>query len=214
MALARFQRMKRCLLVLICCWMGLPSTWAGEQKAILNVLPSLAELGPGWTTNQVAYLIDPLSQPSEIDYQSDPKTSGKLAGQREAMKTNGRTGCGMVYYGRGDLVMNSGLYRVTIQRWAEKRPLHNAWVTWKMNPSRVVRSCPAVGEDYFWVNEWWRETLLRHHLVFRRGLFHVLIEAGADSDVLQMVRLGEAIDRRIRQSAAANPKAISTGEKR
>jgi hypothetical protein len=180
-------------------------TAAADAKAVLDVAPSLAELGEGWTTNLVAFLIDPLSEPSEIDSRGDAKLSIELAGQREAMKTNGRTGCGMILYGRGDLVMNKGLYRVCVQRWSEIRPLHNIWVTWKMNPSRVVRDCPAIGEDLFWVNVWWRETVIAQDLVFRRGLFHVVIEAGPDSDSTPMVRLAQAIDAKIRGRPIPKP---------
>ena len=182
--------------------------WAGdlrgaEDKPLLEVAPTLAELGSGWTTNFVAYLLDPRSQPSEIDFQGNPATSARLEAQRLEMKTNGRTGCGLFIYGRGDVIMNSGLFRVYVQRWAQTRALHNHWVDWKMNPARVVRTTPAIGEDFFWTEEWWRETRVRQNLVFRRGLFQVTIEAGSESDSAAMVRLGQAIDARIKGRPAA-----------
>src|SRR5262249_38086455 len=151
--------------------------WTGvaalPERSVLDVVPSVTELGEGWTTNVVAYLIDARSQPPEIDYQNDPKVSLLLEAQRQAMTTNNRTGCGLVLFGRGDLVMNRGLYRVYIQRWNSKRALHNAWVGWKMNPNRVVRNNSPVGEDFFWIVDWWRQTPVEQDLVFRRGLFHV-----------------------------------------
>ena len=168
------------------------------EKAILDVAPSVSELGAGWTTNLVAYLLDPRSHPSEIDYRGDAESSPELGAQREVMKTNGRTGCGLVLYGHGNLIMNSGLYRVYIQRWSNRRSLHNHWVDWKMNPNRIVRDAPPVGEDSFWVNEWWRQTPVRQHLVFRQGLFHVVVEAGADADVAPMIRLGQVLEAKIR----------------
>lgn len=176
---------------------------AVEEKSILSIAPTVAELGEGWTTNLVAYLIDPSSHPSEIDYQGNPATSQRLESQRLEMRINGRTGCGLLFYGRGNLIMNSGLYRVYIQRWGNRRALHNEWVTWKMNPARVVHDMPHVGEDYFWIEEWWRQTRLRQNLVFRRGLFHVTVEAGAESDWAAMVRLAQAIDERIRSPRPA-----------
>jgi hypothetical protein len=169
-----------------------------EENAILDVAPSVSELGAGWTTSLVAYLLDPRSCPSEIDYHGDAESSPQLGAQREVMKTNGRTGCGLVLYGHGDLIMNSGLYRVYIQRWNNRRSLHNCWVDWKMNPNRIVRDTSPVGEDSFWVNEWWRQTLVRQHLVFRRGLFHVVVEAGAESDFAPMIRLAQVLDAKIR----------------
>jgi hypothetical protein len=174
-----------------------PKLHTPEEKAILDVAPSVSELGAGWTTNLVAYLLDPRSCPSEIDYHGDPASSPELGAQREVMKTNGRTGCGLVLYGHGNLIMNSGLYRVYIQRWNNRRSLHNCWVDWKMNPNRIVRDTSPVGEDSFWVYEWWRQTLVRQHLVFRRGLFHVVVEAGADSDFAPMIRLAQVLDAKI-----------------
>src|SRR5690242_18295578 len=105
---------------------------AAQEKAVLEVAPTLADLGPGWTTNIVAYLLDPLSKPSEIDYQHDVRDSALLEYQRDLMSRTSRSGCGMLLYGRGNLVMNSGLYRVHIQRWSNRRALHNAWVGYKM----------------------------------------------------------------------------------
>jgi hypothetical protein len=176
-----------------------------EEKAILDVVPSLSELGAGWTTNVVAYLLDPRSHPSEIDYHGDTESSPQLSAQREVMRTNGRTGCGLVLYGHGNLIMNSGLYRVYIQRWDNRRSLHNCWVDWKMNPNRIVRDTPPIGEDCFWVYEWWRQTLVRQHLVFRLGLFHVVVEAGAESDFAPMVRLGQVLDAKIRGRSIPEP---------
>ena len=151
---------------------------AAPEKAVLEVAPTLADLGSGWTTNIVAYLLDPLSHPSEIDYQHGVHDSPLLEYQRDLMSKTSRSGCGMLLYGRGNLVMNSGLYRVHIQRWSNRRALHNAWVGYKMDPTRVVRDTPPIGEDLFWTNDWWRETLVHRNLVFRRGLFHIVVEAG------------------------------------
>jgi hypothetical protein len=201
--------MTRCAVCLIVLLAWTATLAVAEEKAILSVMPTLAELGDGWTTNLVAYLIDPRSSPPEIDYQGNPATSPRLDSQRLEMRVNGRTGCGLLFYGRGNLTMNSGLYRVYIQRWNDRRALHNDWVTWKMNPARVVRDMPAVGEDYFWIEEWWRETRLRQNLVFRRGLFHVTIEAGADSDWSAMVRLAQVIDGKIRGKATVTPAATA-----
>jgi hypothetical protein len=192
---------KHAMKICTCFWIAflacLGCADAAQEKAVLEVVPSLAELGEGWTTNIVAYLLDPRSQPPEIDFKSEPAKSLRLTEQREAMKTNKRTGCGLILYGRGDLVMNRGLYRVYIQRWADSRSLHNSWVDFKMNPARVVRNHPAVGEDFYWTNDWWRETCVGQNLVFRRGLFHVVVEAGPESDDAQMVQLAQAIDAKI-----------------
>lgn len=190
------RSMKIGLLLLLSTGSFASTVW--EEKAVLEVVPTVVELGNGWTTNLVTYLIDPKSNPSEIDHKGDPATSAEIRDQREDMKTNGRTGCAMILYGRTNLVMNRGLFRVCIQRWNNTRSLHNAWAGWKMNPSRVVRPLRAVGEDVFWVNQWSRDTLVSQDMVFRRGLFHVTIQAGSESDPALIVRLGEAVDAKIR----------------
>jgi hypothetical protein len=153
----------------------------------------------------IAYLLDPRSHPSEIDYKGNVESSLLLGVQREVMKSNDRSGCALMFYGHGDLVMNRGLYRVYIQRWSSRRSLHNSWVRWKMNPDRVVRDLPPVGEDSFWVNEWWRQTLVRQNFAFRRGLFHVVVEAGAESDSGDLVQLAGVIDAKIRKSPTTLP---------
>src|SRR5262245_584238 len=58
---------------------------AVEEKPLLAVTPSAAELGGKWTTNVIAYLLDPRSQPPEIDYRGEASTSLFLAAQREVM---------------------------------------------------------------------------------------------------------------------------------
>jgi hypothetical protein len=177
---------------------GLVDLRAAEEKAVLEIVPTLSELGEGWTTNVVAYLLDPKSHPSEIDYRGKAETSPALFVQREEMKTNHRTGCALVLFGHGDLVENSGLQRVFIQRWDTRRSLHNEWVRWKMDPNRIVRTTPEIGEDYFWTQEWWRQTLVRQNFIFRRGLFHIVVEAGADTDPARMLRVATALDAKIR----------------
>ena len=197
--------MKRLCLILWVLLLDFAPTQAAAEKAVLEIAPSLSELGEGWTTNVVAYLLDPSSRPPEIDFQNDVTSSPLLEAQRQAMKGNERTGCGLLLYGRGDLIMNSGLYRVFVQRWSNTRALHNAWVDWKMNPDRVVRTHPPVGEDFFWVCEWWRQTPIRQNFVFRRGLFHVTIEAGADSDTAAVVQLAQVIDGKIKARPLPDP---------
>src|ERR1044072_2600625 len=114
------------------------------------------------------------------------------------MSTNNRAGCAMILYGNGYLVMNSWLHRVYIQRWDNTRSLHNSWVVWKMNPSRGVRPTPPLGEDFFWVDEWWRRTWVRQNLVFRRGLFSIVIESGAETDPAHMIQLAQVLDAKVR----------------
>jgi hypothetical protein len=169
------------------------SAQAAAEKAVLDVVPSLSEAGPAWTTNVMAYLLDPRSHPSEIDYRHDTKTSPMLALQRENMKKDGRNGFGIVLYGRGNMIMHQGLYRVYIYRWDNERALHNRWVDWKMTPARIVRSAPPVGEDCFWSDDG-----MFQEFAFRRGLFQVVMEADSSFQYRPIVQLAEVIDLKIR----------------
>jgi hypothetical protein len=173
---------------------GLVQARGAEEKAILDVAPTLAELGEGWTTNVVAYLLDPRSRPTEIDYhRDDPKSSPVLEIHRKQMAADGRTGYGMMLCGCSNTVANAGFCRVYIQRWGNTRTLHNRWVDWKMLPTRVLHAHPPVGEDSFW-----REDCMFQEFTFRRGLFHVCIEAGHGFDYRLLVHVAEIIDAKIR----------------
>jgi hypothetical protein len=186
------------------------SAKAVEERPILEIAPTLAELGPEWTTNQIAYLLDARSHPSEVDLY-DRTPSPVLEFHRAQMKKDGRTGYATIHYGRGNLVMNRGLYRVYIQRWSDKWTLQNRWIEWKMYPTRIVRPAPPLGEDCYW-----RDDGSFQDFVFRRGLFHVIVEAGSDSDYLPMIRLAEVINAKIAGRrlplAHAEPKVGGTDE--
>lgn len=179
---------------------------ASEVKPILTVVPSLSELGPTWTTNVIAYLLDPRSHPSEIDYRHDIKTSPMLALQRANMEKDGRNAFAIVLYGRGDMTVNQGWHRVYIYRWENRRALHNRWVDWKMNPARIVRSISTPGDDYYWTDDGFMQDF-----TFRRGLFHVSIEAGSLSDYRPIVRLAEVIDAKMRGKTVSK---VDAGDRR
>jgi hypothetical protein len=172
---------------------------AAEEKAILSVAPSLVELGPGWTTNLIACLLDPLSNPSEVDYFND-KPSRLLEFHREQMKKDGRTGYATIHYGQGNMVMNEGLYRVYIQRWADVRALRDRWFDWKMYPTRIARASRAIGIDSYW-----RDDGSFQEFCFRRGLFHVIVQGGSESAYSPMIRLAEVIDAKITGHSIPRP---------
>jgi hypothetical protein len=164
---------------------------AAEEKPVLDVAPTVSELGAGWTTNQVMYLLDPRSQSPEIDYLGR-NPSPVLEYHRQHMKKDGRTAYADIHYGRGNMVVNQGRYMVTIQRWGETRSLDKRWVDWKMNRNWIVRATATAGEDCFWTDDG-----MFQKFTFRRSLFHVVIEAGSASEYMPMLRLGQVIDAKI-----------------
>lgn len=162
------------------------------ERSLLELRPTLSELGPAWKTNYTAYLIDPRSDPPEITHQGNPKTDRFLQFQRERMPQDGRTGYGLFLYGTEDSSAN-GFYAVHIQRWSSARALHNRWVDLKMSPTRVLHDGPPVGEDCFW-----REDCMFQEFSFRRGVYSVVIEATVSRDYKNLWELGRAVDANLR----------------
>jgi hypothetical protein len=112
--------------LLLVCFCIAPAQ-AAQEKAVLDVAPSLTELGEGWTTNSIVSLLDPLSRPSGIAFKKQPDVKGMTNFLRTPPKTKGQMGWGRFHYGRGDLVLNRGLYFVSIQRWSNTNALEQAW---------------------------------------------------------------------------------------
>jgi hypothetical protein len=162
---------------------------AAADKSVLEIAPTLAELGNGWTTMETNHLIDPLCQPSELVKEGHPSPEKLLKSLRDMMKSTGRTGYLAMHYGYGDMVINRGGYRVSIQRWpsaedVDKDPVQQA--------ERVKRSPPNIGQEAYWT-----EGAMLHGLVFRRGQYRVVTECGPKSDHDNLVRLAEVIDAKI-----------------
>jgi hypothetical protein len=106
------------------------------------------------------------------------------------------------HYGRGDLVVNRGAYFVSVQRWTSTNALNTAWRQWRISSEGSLND--AIGEDAFWTR-----TERFHRLIFRRGLFHVVVECGPKSDHSQLLHLAEVIDAKIARSAAPGEPARS-----
>ena len=107
---------------LLLCWF--PTLLAAVDKPVLEIAPTLSELGKEWTTNQLVLLIDPLGKPPQIVCPGNPDPEGLLATFRQMMKSSGRTGYLRMHYGRGDLVVNQGAYHVYLQRWTNADALN------------------------------------------------------------------------------------------
>ena len=171
------------------CW-SLAEGQGAREKAILEVVPSLAELGDGWTTNAVVSLLDPLSRPWQIEGQTGGK--GQTNFLRTTPKTQNPMGWGRFCFGRGDMVLNRGAYFVSIQRWGETNALDKAWKGWETRPDYTLWRGPPIGEGCYWTQD-----DKFHGVTFRRGLFHVVITCGAQSDHSGLFRLAEVTDAKI-----------------
>jgi hypothetical protein len=179
------------LLALVIC---LGRTEAASERAVLEVAPSLGELGAGWTTNSIVALLDAKSQAPGTSSKrtADPKGKQTATLLRDTGGAKGQMGWVRMEYGRGDLVLNRGAYFVSIQRWGNTNALEKAWSGWKTRPDYMTWRGPAIGEACYWT-----EYEKYHGLTFRRGLFHIVVSCGSESEHSGLLRLAEVIDAKI-----------------
>jgi hypothetical protein len=163
-----------------------------EVKPVLDVAPTLAELGEGWTTNVIISVLDTQAQPAGAVSKRQVESRGMTNRVRATGKKAGRMGWVRIEYGRGDLVLNSGAYFVSIQRWANTNALEKAWRGWRTRPDYTAWRGPPIGEGCYWT-----EDEKFHGLTFRRGLFHVVITCGSQSDHAGLFELADVIDVKI-----------------
>jgi hypothetical protein len=162
---------------------------SASDKAVLDIAPTLAELGNGWTTNQIVFCIDPRSEPPEQVYPWHPDPKSLLNYLRQMMQFSGRTGCLRMHYGFGDLTVNQGAYHVYLQRWESPETLSDPSF---QESKRIDRPAPRVGQQAYW-----KRNDMCDGLVFRRDQYLVIIEFGSMSDYSKATRLAKVIDAKI-----------------
>lgn len=195
------HRMKRSAFgaVLLLSWATVAHS--ASDKSVLDIAPTLAELGNGWTTNQIVYLIDPRCEPPERTYPGHPDPKSLLDYLRQMMESSGRTGYLRMQYGFGDLTINHGGYHVFLQRWVSPEALSGQrFQEW----NRIDRPAPDVGQEAYW-----KDGDMYDGLVFRRDQYLVIVEFGAASDYARATRLAQVIDAKI--TGKHVPKASEPG---
>jgi hypothetical protein len=187
------------LVALVTSWSLATDVFGADRVGILDILPSIQDLGKEWTTNSVVVLVDPYSRPAEISNGMGALLDWARKGVSQHEQTGGclegRTGYCLVLYGCGDSYRNNLEYEVCAQAWSERQSLDGHWTYWKakMEPLRVPGESGGVGEDCYWT----RDTT-EQHLHFRRGLFQITVSiCGVGPDPKRMLRLAQAIDARI-----------------
>jgi hypothetical protein len=160
---------------------------AADEKAILEIAPTVVELGAGWTTNSVDSLIDPRSHPSEIGFDRKRNPMEMTALLRAGTKAVPGLGWGRFIYSRGDRVIS-----VNIQRWANTNSLDQNWKRWKSRPEVGMRPGPSIGDEACLAGGESRQSLF-----FRRDAFHVIVSTDTASNVSAMIRLADVIDAKI-----------------
>jgi hypothetical protein len=167
----------------------IPASRGAVDKAVLELAPTMAELGNGWTTNQLILVIDPLGKPPEEVSPRHPDPEKLLKLHRQMMESSGRTGYLRIHYGHGDLVVNRGAYHVYLQRWANAEVLRRQHF---QEGQTIDRRIPEVGQ----AGEW-KRTEMYDSLIFRHDPYLVIIEFGRASDYTLATRLAEVIDAKI-----------------
>jgi len=171
---------------------------AAGATAILDVVPALSELGADWTTNATVTILDPLSRPARHPGHAPSKGMTNVFAAKAAAKD--QMGWGRFHFGRGNLLLNQGAYFVSIQRWDRTNTLNTAWTGWQSRPDYTPWRGAPIGESCFWT-----EDAKFHGFTFRRGLFHVVITCGAQSDHAGLFRLAEVIDAKISGKSIPKP---------
>jgi hypothetical protein len=169
----------------------LPPAKADEQKAILELAPSLTELGGGWVTNQVIYLLDPRSHPAELVGPEIANSDQFMEEQRDRLKGSGRTGWGRLRYRHRAETGGDGEHLVYVERWEKIEALGNKWARCVKTPPGAHPG-PAIGDDAYWFED--KQFL---YLVFRRNLFLVQVVSRSRSGLSQMIRMARVIDSKI-----------------
>jgi hypothetical protein len=162
--------------------------------AIDRILPSVAELGTGWTSNCVGLLVDPLSSPTEVaDSRDTAETHAFLRSMHDGMRKSRRTGQAFVRYYHG-----SGQYGVFVSRFDSESSAEANWAksTGEGKAPAVSLSSP-VGERFrFSIRDG-----IHNDLTFLRGRYYITVEGGLDGweQVKHLARFVD--DRLLRQTA-------------
>ncbi len=193
------------LLFAACVWLAQAA--AGEQRPVLDMAPSIAELGADWTTNTVISVLDPPRPSSGTNSKADLTQKKATSASRKAKQATGQTAWVRIEYSRRDTILNPETYYVSIQRWSNTNALDKVWTGWKTRPEYTFWHSPPFGEDAFWT-----EDNKFHGLTFRRGIFHVVITCGSQSAHAGLFRLAEVIDAKIQGKSIPKAEAEPIGE--
>jgi hypothetical protein len=168
--------------------LALAAVDAAGQPSIEQILPSITQLGEGWSSNRVVVLVDPLSSPSEwADVNEGP---GWLKLGRELLKRDPRREAWAVirYFGRG-----TGAYHtnslVTISRWKAPESIGKDWGRdneTKGSPAEL----PNLGEE----TRFYQRDGMHNDIAFRRGNYLINVECPIAFGVEHLKRLAETLD--------------------
>jgi hypothetical protein len=185
-----------------------------EDKPLLDLVPTLAELGEGWTSNNVAYWIDPLCHPSE----GAPGVAGNdpvgfMRRMHQGMKSGGITGCMNISLTHRDTTNQE--YHVWIERYSTPKALDadHAHVCPGGDP---LEHAPTVGfgEKAHWLN-WSLATPIDRtlHVPLRQYLVRIQAHYGEEANFMRLAEVLKAkITRPALQEKTFSPSSAQSAE--
>ena len=179
------------ILGLFCCPSGKASS---DQIDIQDVplsklLPSLGSLDEDWTERKIAYYIDPSSQPTFQNLQDQPDHVAFKAYLERRIQVLDCEALIKVFYGKGDLAINSGGHHLAIYRWSRYDSLNDEWQNILEKAPLNQDELPDFGDGVCWAHHG-----LFQSLVFRRGNYLIRIECGRNETVFGLLELAEVVD--------------------
>jgi hypothetical protein len=176
--------------VLVLIGLLLLSRSAATEVGIGRILPTITELGSGWTSNRIVLLVDPLSSPSEVaDARDAPEPEAMLRSTRESMRRSHRTGQAFIRYHLGNQQ-----FGVFINRFDSKSAAEANWTKSVEEEATAATSVPRqIGERVRSGNR----NGMHNHLTFLRGQYFVTVECGLASGWKDIEHLARAIDEKL-----------------
>jgi hypothetical protein len=152
----------------------------GEQQVgIDKIVPTLKQLGAGWTSNRVVVLVDPLSSPSVVTNEGP----GWLQAAQRAVGKGGREAYCFLRcsYGRNSVL-------VWINRYKSKEDIRQDWGTDK-DTKITLDKLPDVGEEV----RFYQRHGMHNNIAFRRGSYLVVVE-GVEAPIEKLKQMAEVLD--------------------
>ena len=158
--------------------LGAVSAAAQPQPSIDTILPTMEQLGKGWTSNRIAVLVDPLSSRSP-----ESESPGWLESAHRVVGKNGCEAHGVIRYHHG-----SDAVLVWINRFNSRESIRPDWGRDKETKAKVEK-LPDVGEEVRFYQRQGRH----NNIAFRRGAYLIDVE-GVGAPIGKLKQMAELLD--------------------
>jgi len=121
---------------------------AEVDRPLLDLVPTPAELGQGWITNQLLVLIDPLCKPSERVDSGNPRSSEVVSYFKQAMLISGSKAYLQIRCLHRE-PSRMDMYRIYLQRWPSAQTLARSV---PLTPTFTNLPLPEFGQAAKWTD--------------------------------------------------------------